>query len=248
MNAKGLDLSKYNGRGDWPAVKAAGISFVIIKAGGVYSATGVCYQDNLLADHVAGAKSVGIPFGLYWFFLPFPAKNQIEFYQKLIDQFNPTIQQAFIDVESNNGQNYKVITSTLKEFVPAFSDMLHPAVIYTRQSWWDSNVTAASWGGYDLWASRWASYLTSPWSDGHYKFRDWPDWTFWQYQGDNNAQARNYGFPGNPYGDPDIDLNWFNGDDAAFRNWAGLEQEQEHTLEDRVSDLEQRVTELEGRC
>lgn len=223
MNAKGLDLSRYNGRGDWKAVKAAGVDFVIIKASGIYSATGACYQDSLLADHVAGAKSVGIPFGLYHYFLPFaPVKTQIDFYQKLIDQYAPTIPQAFIDVESNNGQNSTIITSCLKEFVPAFSDMQYPAVIYTRASWWNPNVKPDTWGGYDLWASRWASWLTSPWSDGRYKFRDWTDWTFWQFQGDGNNLATQYGFPGYPEGDRDIDLNVFNGDEDSLRLWAGL--------------------------
>jgi lysozyme len=249
MYAKGPDLSKYNGRGDWPAVKAAGVSFVIIKAGGVYSNTGVPYIDNLLEDHISGARSVGIPYGLYWYFLPFvPVRSQIEFYQKIIDHYAPSIPSAFIDVESNNGQSAAVITSALQQFLPAFSDMQHPAVIYTRQSWWDVNVKPDTWGGYDLWASRWRSGLTSPWSDGYYKFRDWKTWTFWQYEGDNNAKAKLYGFPGPPNGDPDIDLDWFNGDDAAFRNWAGLEQEQEPTLDERVTDLERWVTALEGRC
>ena len=108
------------------------------------------------------------------------------------------------------------------------------AVIYTRQSWWDLNVQRdLSWNGYWLWASRWASYLTSPWSDGHFKFRDWNNWTFWQYSGDNNVQAKAYGFPGNPpanykgdkynYGDPDLDLNYFNGNKIAFAAWANLD-------------------------
>ena len=249
MNAKGLDLSRYNGKGEWPTVKAAGVSFVIIKAGGVYSNTGVCYQDDLLTDHVAGAKSVGIPFGFYWYFLPFtPVTAQINYFQKLIDQYAPTIPAAFIDVESNNGKSAAVITAALKQFLPAFSDMLHPAVIYTRQSWWDVNVTDATWGGYDLWASRWRSNLTSPWSDGYYKFRDWKDWKFWQYQGDNNAQAKVYGFPGNPQGDPDIDLNWFNGNVYQFRDWAGLPPMPGLTIDERVTDLERQVTDLEGRC
>lgn len=263
MNDTGLDLSRYNGRGNWQVVKAANVKFVIIKAGGVYSDTGAPYVDKLMEDHVAGARSVGIPFGLYWYWLPFPAKNQIDFYQKILDHYAPTIQKAFIDVESNNGQSMSTITSALKQFIPAFNDMLHPVVIYTRASWWNVNVKAdPAWAGYDLWAARYMTGLTNPWSDGSWKFRDWQDWKIWQHSADNNAQARKYGFPGpHPYnysgdplnyGDPDIDLNYFNGEDAQFRNWAGLDQEPEPepepTLEERVTDIERRVTELEGRC
>jgi lysozyme len=237
MNAKGLDLSRYNGRGDWKSVKAAGINFVYIKAGGIYSDTGVCYTDDLVDDHVAGARSVDIPFGLYWYFLPFrPVSNQDIYFQKLIDQFEPQLWSA-IDAESNNGKAASLITSTLKEMVHGFSDFDHPAILYTRASWFNPNVLADPlWKTCDLWASRWKTGLTSPWSDGSYKFRDWSDWRFWQYSGDNNARAKEYGFPGPPppnyngdrysFGDPDIDLDYFNGTVDDFRLWAGLEKPQ----------------------
>jgi len=263
-NALGLDLSRFNGRANWPAVKASGVDFVVIKFGGIYSNTGVCYTDDLAAEHVAGAKSVGIPFGGYWFFLPTPGtiSKQISYYQKLFDQFNPTIRSAFIDAESNNGQAAPTVTNGLKTFVPAFSDMVDIAVIYTRQSWWDLNVLKDTWGGYWLWASRWASHLTSPWSDGNYRFRDWKNWLFWQYSGDNNAKAKNYGFPGNPppgysgdkynYGDPDLDLNYFNGNKIIFAAWANLDtdpdpvpEEEELSVEETLKNHEFRIRELE---
>ncbi len=244
-----MDLSRYNGRGNWPAVKAAGVSFVIIKAGGIYSNTGVCYTDALLADHVGGANSVNIPFGLYWYFLPFtPVQNQIDFYKKLIDQYKPPIPFVFIDAENNNGQPAKLITATLKTFVTAFPKR----VIYTRASWFNPNVLADPlWKTCDLWAARYQTGLTGPWSDGNWKFEDWQEWRIWQMTGENNNLAQRYGFPGPPprnysgdpynYGDPDMDTNQFHGDEAAFRQWAGLEAAPPLTIEERVERLERKV-------
>jgi lysozyme len=236
-NALGLDISKWNGRGDWQAVKAAGVDFVFIKAGGVYSATGKPYTDDLVEDHVMGAESVDIPFGLYWYFLPFtPVSNQDISFQYLLDKYKPQLPPA-IDVENNNGQAAPRITSALKEMVYGFSDFARPPLIYTRASWFNPNVLADPlWGQCDLWASRWKSGLTSPWSDGNYKFRDWTDWRFWQISGDNNARAKEFGFPGPPTGDPDIDINVFNGDENSFRAWAGLVHMP--TLDERVTALE----------
>jgi hypothetical protein len=186
---------------------------------------------------------VDIPYGLYYYFLPFPAAKQIDFYQDLLNRYSPTIPQAFIDVESNNGKSSAAITTALKEFIPAFSDMQYPAVVYTRAEWWNTNVKAdASWKGYDLWAARYMSGLTGPWSDGCRKFRDWDTWRIWQMTGENNGLAKSYGFYN---GDPDMDTNEFCGDDAQFRNWAGLEAAGA-TIEERVSDLERRVVMLEG--
>lgn len=252
-NARGLDLSRYNGKGNWEETKASGVSFVIVKAGGVYSNTGVCYTDNLLADHVAGAKSVGIPFGLYWYFLPFtPVSKQINYYRDLLIQYKPDIPYIFVDVENNNGQSSTLVTSTLKTFVSAFSKV----VIYTRASWFNPNVKVGDWKKYDLWAARYATGLTGPWSDNNWKFRDWDTWRIWQMTGENNNLARQYGFPGSPppnytgnpynYGDPDMDTNQFNGDENSFRQWAGLAHVP--TLEDRLIDLERRITNLEAKC
>lgn len=233
MNARGLDLSRYNGRGDWQKVKDSGVSFVIIKASGIYSNTGMCYTDNLLADHVAGAKSVNIPFGLYHYFLPFtPVQNQVDFYKRLFDQYEPTIPYLFLDVENNNGSGSTLITAALKTFVSFFSKV----VIYTRASWWNPNVKVGDWKQYDLWAARYQTGLSGPWSDGNFKFRDWQEWRIWQMTGENNNLAAQYGFPGPPEGDPDMDTNQFAGDEAAFRQWAGLEHIP--TIEERITALE----------
>jgi len=243
MNARGLDLSKYNGRGNWQKVKEAGVSFVIIKAGGIYSNTGVCYTDNLIADHVAGARSVGIPFGLYWYFLPFtPVNRQIDYYRDLLIQYKPDIPYIFVDVENNNGQSSTVVTATLRAFISSFSKV----VIYTRASWFNPNVKIDNWKRYDLWAARYATGLTGPWSDGNWKFRDWDTWRIWQMTGENNNLAASYGFPGPPEGDPDMDTNQFNGTDAEFRQWAGLEHIP--TVEERFASLEGRVAALEAKC
>jgi len=241
MNAKGLDLSRYNGRGDWQAVKAAAISYVMIKAGGVYSASGVCYTDDLLADHVAGAQSIGIPFGLYWFFLPFsPMQKQLDYFLGLVNQYQPQIPLA-VDVESNNGKTAKITTDHLKTMVTTLKGAGKPVIIYTRQSYWDTNLLADPfWSSCELWASRWSSGLTSPWSDGYFKFRDWSTWRMWQYSGDNNALATTYGFPGPPEGDPDIDLNWYNGTEADLYAWIGADHPV-LTLEERVARLEAAV-------
>ena len=241
MNAKGLDLSRYNGRGDWQAVKAAGISYVIIKAGGVYSATGATYTDDLLADHVAGAQSVGIPFGLYWFFLPFNnIQTQVNYFLALVQQYQPQIPMS-IDVESNNGVTAATTTKHLKNMVTLLKATGKPVIIYTRQSHWDLNILSDPlWQSCELWASRWRSGLTSPWSDGSFKFRDWNTWRIWQYSGDNNALARAHGFPGYPNGDPDIDLDWYNGTETDLANWIGAAVPV-LTLEERVARLEAAV-------
>ena len=61
---KGIDVSHWQGTIDWDKVKAAGIKFAIIKAGG--SDAGF-YTDSRWEANYTGAKSAGIPIGAYYF-------------------------------------------------------------------------------------------------------------------------------------------------------------------------------------
>jgi lysozyme len=242
---QGIDISKWNGRGDWSAVKEAGVAFAFIRAGSVDAVTGKPYRDNLFLDHVGGALSVNIPFGFYWYFRPkWSPKMQADAFMDyaLISGSFPPL-PLVIDVEES-GVTPAVLSLAVETM---WNEMGKPrTLIYTRQSFWDFNVARSSvFAQMGLWAARWTSGITSPWSDGRYKFRDWQDWKFWQYSADGNALATTYGFPGHPTGDNDIDLNWYNGNEDQFAADFGLSVPL--TLEQRVDDLTRRVEVLESR-
>ena len=61
---KGIDVSHWQGVINWPAVKASGVEFAIIKAGG--SDAGF-YKDSKFEQNYEGAKANGIPVGAYYF-------------------------------------------------------------------------------------------------------------------------------------------------------------------------------------
>lgn len=64
MEIKGIDVSRWQGVIDWNAVKADGVKFAIIKAGG--SDAGF-YTDRTFEQNYAGAKENGIAVGCYYF-------------------------------------------------------------------------------------------------------------------------------------------------------------------------------------
>ncbi len=64
---KGIDVSKWQGDINWLKVKASGVEFVIIKAGG--SDAGF-YEDPKFAENYAGAYAAGLPIGVYYFVGP----------------------------------------------------------------------------------------------------------------------------------------------------------------------------------
>jgi GH25 family lysozyme M1 (1,4-beta-N-acetylmuramidase) len=64
MTSKGIDVSRWQGNINWEKVKAAGIKFAIIKAGG--SDDGF-YTDSRWEANYKGAKANGIAVGAYYF-------------------------------------------------------------------------------------------------------------------------------------------------------------------------------------
>ena len=64
MATKGIDVSAWQRTINWDSVKASGIKFAILKAGG--SDDGI-YTDGYFERNYAECKRVGIPVGAYWF-------------------------------------------------------------------------------------------------------------------------------------------------------------------------------------
>lgn len=64
---KGIDVSRWQGDIAWDKVKASGVEFAIIKAGGSDSGF---YTDIKFEQNYAGAKAAGVPVGAYYFVGP----------------------------------------------------------------------------------------------------------------------------------------------------------------------------------
>lgn len=64
---KGIDVSHWQGKIDWTAVKNSDVEFAILKAGGSDSGF---YTDTNFEQNYAGAKAVGMPVGAYFYVGP----------------------------------------------------------------------------------------------------------------------------------------------------------------------------------
>ena len=66
-SAVGLDLSCYNGRIEWEALREQGVGFVILRAGGRGWGTGRLYTDTRFREYLLAAKSAGLKLGVYFY-------------------------------------------------------------------------------------------------------------------------------------------------------------------------------------
>lgn len=61
---RGIDVSRYQGSIDWPAVRQSGMEFALIRAGYGNEING---KDPRFEANISGARAAGLDVGVYWF-------------------------------------------------------------------------------------------------------------------------------------------------------------------------------------
>lgn len=156
----GLDLSNHNGTVDFNAIKNAGNSFVILRAG--YGKT-TSQKDKRFEEYYAGAKAAGLDVGAYWYSYALNTSDA----QKEADaclaviagkQFEYPI---FFDMEDADGyksKNGMPTNSTLAAICNTFCKVVEGAGyyvgIYASSSWFRNQLKGVS-SAYDKWYAAW---------------------------------------------------------------------------------------------
>ena len=193
---------------DFAQMKVGGAAFVIIRSG-----------QNLWADpdfklNWQAAKRV-LPRGSYWFYdSRVEPKRQADLWVSLFDGDYGEL-PLFADFEDNYGgawnkwQDFYVFLERVRAIIPAIKEV----GIYTAYYYWLENTMYADgateyFKQFPLWVANYG--VTSPLVP-----KPWTGWTFWQYT--DKGDGSTYGVESK-----NIDLNYFNGDLAAFNKRFGL--------------------------
>ena len=204
-----LDLSRWQGVLDAAKAKAAGVVGVILRA-----TIGDYYTDSMFAENWQRAADEGLLVGGYHVFKPsIAAVRQIQHYIDVIGARVPDFPHT-IDVELDDNLSNSTVTNCLKAcmpYIPRVRGKL-PA-IYTRKYWWDDNIIndGTDWTIYPLHVAHYTTNLVPLLP------RSWSTWAIHQYSADGNGLGNFYGVQS-----ADVDLNRFNGDEAALRAYCGL--------------------------
>ncbi|WP_025684820.1 GH25 family lysozyme [Paenibacillus maysiensis] len=195
-NAQGIDVSRYQGKIDWKAVKADGISFAFIKA-----SQGQRYVDPTFILNAKGAKAAGVLLGAYHFLDATSvdaAKAEARHFADVLDQVGGAKAlelPAVMDYENNPGKLSKTLISAVAlAFLLELERLTgRKPIIYTGNAF-AANFNA-SLGGYPLWIARYSDTRVP--SDT----MTWKRWDIWQYS-DSGKVA---GIKGN------VDMNEYDG-------------------------------------
>lgn len=201
----GVDVSLYQSKPDWAAVRAAGYAFAIHKAD-----EGASINDPVYEQNRAAAKAAGLVVGDYHFARPMAdagdaVRESDHFLARTASKLRPEDIPPTLDIEES-----QIEGSQLVDWLWSFCDRVRsatgrPTMIYTNPSYLLSKHVHldARFAPLPLWIAHWGVEkpgTLDPWAPGA--------WAVWQW---GTARVPGIG--------PICDANWFHGDEAKLRAW-----------------------------
>lgn len=196
----GIDVSKYQGVVDWPAVQKAGVSFAFIRV-----SDGLDSLDEHFAKNWTGAHAAGLLRGAYQYFRPSEdAAAQAALFLQAVRRLRPGDLPPVLDVETLDDLPAKDVVQQIRTWLSYVAKRTgRTPILYTNSSTWTA-LGAPDLGAYLLWMARWEAQCPPPLSG-------FARWHFWQYDSDGRVD----GIAGA------VDLDWFNGTLEDLRLLAG---------------------------
>ena len=194
---RGVDLSAHNGDVDFNALRASGISFVMLKA-----SEGATHQDKRFVENVRNARKAGLKVGAYHFFrFDVPGHMQALNFLNAVRGRQLDLPIA-VDVETwRNSTNIdrKEVVESLTEMVDYLESRGYRVMLYTNKEGSVAYVSGSRLQELPLWI---CSFTDPP-------VADTIQWQLWQH----SHRGKVDGVIGA------VDLNTFNGGRNAFERF-----------------------------
>lgn len=159
---KGIDISLFQPRADFPAIKAAGIDFVMLKAGqgripGEWNAP---FTDPYFELYIKAADAAGLYAGSYWYFMAnseAEVREEAAYYIALLRKYKFNHQLwAALDVEDSHLTGDR---AALTARVKLFCDLVRAAgfrpMVYANSWWLESRFESPA--GVPIWEANWSA-------------------------------------------------------------------------------------------
>ncbi len=179
---KGVDIASWQHPGsapiDWNAVKAAGMSFAIVKA-----TEGTNYTNPFFVGDRDAAGKAGLVVGAYHYARPAAplstAVDQARHFLAVTGLTRAAGQLApVLDLETTGGLDPVALAAWTRAFLEEVESQTGRApVLYTYRSFWtDSMADTKEFARYPFWFAIYNSESAPGWLPG-----GWPGWALWQY-------------------------------------------------------------------
>ncbi|WP_443938673.1 glycoside hydrolase family 25 protein [Pedobacter sp. MW01-1-1] len=193
----GIDVSYYQGKIDWPKVKAMNEDDVSIRFAFIKASEGLMLVDPYFQRNWREAAKVGITSGAYHFFRPRKnGKAQAKFFLQVVNIEKGDLPPV-VDIESLDGVSPKAMREELSDFLNyvEMRTKVRP-IIYSGMKFYQDNLEGF-FDDYPLWVAH------------YYKAKlslDKSRWKFWQHSDKAKINGINHV----------VDFNAFSGDSVAL--------------------------------
>lgn len=160
-SALGIDVSYHNKGINWPAVKAQGIDFVILRAGYRGYSTGLLWEDQRFTQYLRGAKAAGLDVGVYFYSTainPAEAVQEASFVIGLlsgIDLDYPVYFDTELSEDIPPGRHDYLGKAIRQQVIPAFCETIRAAGytpgVYSNLNFLNNHIPYSSYGPYTTW-------------------------------------------------------------------------------------------------
>ena len=181
----GIDVSFYNKGINWEAVKAQGIDFAILRAGGRGWESGLIYDDEVFVRNLIAARKVGIDVGVYIYSTAINKAEAIEEAQYVLELLNGTKLEypIFIDVEQSGdypkGRSDTLSKAERAETIHAFCSTVrsagYEAGIYSSAYFFIESMYQPSVSEYYVWIANYTRNNRLPSYSGNYDMWQFTD-------------------------------------------------------------------------
>ncbi len=158
---KGIDVSKWQGRIDWPLVKSDGVQFAMIRSSFGWNEGNT---DLMFETNYENATKVGIPVGAYHYSYartPAEAVKEADFCYSVIKGKTFEYPIAYDLEESNIASLGKERVSEIaKAFCERMEGYGYFVCIYANKHWLDNYFTDEIFERYDIWLAQWTTKPT----------------------------------------------------------------------------------------
>ena len=181
MMKRGIDVSAFQGKIDWAAVRASGTSFAMVKATQGRSernAQVYLFTDPYFSENMVGAAANGLKIGVYHYLTAATAeeaKREADYFLSVIARYRKTITlYAAVDVESGYLPRDRVLlTEIVRVFNRAVKNAGYEPIVYTNPDFLRNRLDGI--GDAKLWLALWRDHTIVP------SKADYPNLTIWQY-------------------------------------------------------------------
>ncbi len=168
----GIDVSEWQGEIDFEKIMDEGCEFIMMRIG--FSRNGQLILDKSFRDNLAGAKSVGMPVGIYWYSHDKNEEEVRSIMRQIVSELGDTELELPIVFDWENFDHFQ-------SYHMSFKDLEHLYNVFERE------VTARGYQSM-LYGSKYYLNLVWPHADRHpiwlAQYSDWPsydkDYQIWQ--------------------------------------------------------------------